>query len=70
MNRVAAFLFKIYRNLLSPHMLHGCRFIPSCSEYARDAMTALSLRQAALKILWRICRCHPWSPAGYDPVMK
>ena len=53
-----------FSRLLGPH----CRFYPSCSEYARQAIT----RHGALKGLTltfrRLGRCHPWHPGGYDPV--
>jgi putative membrane protein insertion efficiency factor len=57
-----------YRYGLSPFMPPACRFAPSCSEYAQDAL----LRHGAIGGSWltlrRLCRCHPWGGSGYDPV--
>lgn len=57
-----------YRFFLSPLLPPSCRFHPSCSEYAEEALT----RHGALRGGWltarRICRCGPWNAGGYDPV--
>ena len=57
-----------YRRWLSPLKPAVCRFLPTCSEYAIEALT----RHGALRGSWlatrRICRCHPWGDHGYDPV--
>lgn len=62
------FLVRAYQLALSPHFGGQCRFDPSCSEYAVDALEVhgpvRGLRLAAL----RIARCHPFSPGGFDPV--
>ncbi|WP_283177236.1 membrane protein insertion efficiency factor YidD [Gemmobacter sp. 24YEA27] len=57
-----------YRLLLSPWVGHGCRFQPTCSAYAMEALS----RHGGIRGGWltarRLCRCHPWGGAGYDPV--
>ena len=59
---------KAYRLVLSPYVGHGCRYQPTCSAYALDALD----RHGALKGGWltakRICSCHPVGGSGYDPV--
>jgi putative membrane protein insertion efficiency factor len=61
-------LVTAYRYALSPILGRHCRFHPSCSEYAVEALA----RRGALGGAWlaakRIARCHPWHPGGYDPV--
>lgn len=61
-------LVKFYRYAISPMLGNNCRFEPSCSEYAVEALH----RHGAGKGLWlsfrRLGRCHPWHPGGYDPV--
>lgn len=61
-------LLHAYRLALSPFLGRNCRFHPSCSAYAIEAVE----RHGALKGGWlglrRILRCHPWNPGGYDPV--
>ena len=67
-------VLKIYRLFLSPllHLLlgpgHGCRFTPSCSEYAEEAIQELGTFRGSWLALRRVCRCHPFSGSGYDPV--
>lgn len=57
-----------YRAVISPYLPPSCRFTPTCSEYALEALR----RHGPFKGLWltvrRICRCHPWGGSGYDPV--
>ena len=58
----------IYQKAISPYTPPTCRFTPTCSEYARQAL----LKYGPFKGLWlaikRISRCHPWGGSGYDPV--
>jgi len=62
------FAVRGYRLLLSPLLAPSCRFFPSCSEYAEQALS----RHGALRGGWltarRLCRCGPWHPGGVDPV--
>lgn len=61
-------LLRVYRYAISPMLGRNCRFHPSCSEYAAEAVQ----RHGALRGGWlafkRVGRCHPFHPGGYDPV--
>ncbi len=72
--RLAAWLLRLYQLTVSP-ALHavcgpgcGCRFEPTCSAYARQALFRHGFIAGCGLALRRILRCHPWSPGGYDPV--
>ena len=57
-----------YRLVLSPWVGHGCRFQPTCSVYALEALERHGAVRGGSMMLQRICRCHPWGGSGYDPV--
>ena len=63
-------LVELYRRLISPLFPSSCRYFPSCSEYAVQALT----RHGLLRGLWlataRVVRCNPWSDGGMDPVPR
>jgi hypothetical protein len=61
-------LFRGYQYLISPLFPPACRFVPSCSQYAIEAVTKYGAIRGTLLALWRIVRCHPFSRGGYDPV--
>lgn len=59
-----------YQYFISPLINPCCRFYPSCSQYALDAIDELGITRGLWKTLGRIIRCHPWSSSGgYDPVL-
>jgi putative membrane protein insertion efficiency factor len=58
---------RLYQMFLSPLLGRNCRFTPTCSEYFVQAVTKHGAIRGALKGVWRICRCHPFHPGGYDP---
>jgi uncharacterized protein len=60
-------LVRIYQWLLSPLLGNRCRFYPSCSEYFIGAVRKHGAIWGSLRGIWRICRCHPFNPGGYDP---
>lgn len=58
----------IYRNYLSGYKLRCCRYYPSCSEYAAEAIEKKGAAKGLLLSVFRIIRCNPFSKGGYDPV--
>jgi uncharacterized protein len=68
MRAILTSLLKFYKAAISPWLPPSCRFVPTCSEYALEAIQRYGpLRGSALG-LRRILRCHPFHPGGYDPV--
>ncbi|VAX07002.1 Membrane protein insertion efficiency factor YidD [hydrothermal vent metagenome] len=61
-------LITVYRYTLSPLLGKNCRFLPTCSEYAYDAIDRFGSFKGGLLALRRMGRCHPWGGSGYDPV--
>jgi putative membrane protein insertion efficiency factor len=58
----------IYQWLIRPLLPPSCRFHPSCSCYAQQAIERFGALRGSLKAAQRVMRCHPWNPGGYDPV--
>lgn len=61
-------LIRAYQYLLSPWLGNRCRFHPSCSSYAAEALQKHGLLKGLKLALLRLGRCHPWNPGGHDPV--
>ena len=61
-------LIKGYRTFISPLSLPTCRFQPTCSQYAMEAIARFGAGRGGWLALRRITRCHPFHPGGYDPV--
>jgi putative membrane protein insertion efficiency factor len=59
-----------YRYFVSPWLGNRCRFHPSCSVYAQQAILELGIVKGLAFSGWRLLRCHPWHPGGYDPVIS
>lgn len=57
-----------YQLLVSPWLPPACRFLPTCSEYAVEAIERYGARRGSFLTLRRVARCHPWGDSGYDPV--
>ncbi|HDY97284.1 MAG TPA: membrane protein insertion efficiency factor YidD [Pseudomonas sabulinigri] len=68
MRNLALGLIKVYRYAISPLMASHCRFYPSCSCYAQEAIEEYGLLKGVALSARRLGRCHPWNPGGYDPV--
>jgi putative membrane protein insertion efficiency factor len=67
-SKIALLFVKFYQYAIRPLLPNACRFNPSCSQYATEAIT----KYGAVKGIWlglkRISKCHPWGGQGYDPV--
>ena len=61
-------LIRVYQLLVSPLSQPSCRFYPTCSEYARQALSKHGPFKGGWLALTRLLRCHPWHPGGPDPV--
>jgi putative membrane protein insertion efficiency factor len=61
-------LVRFYQMAISPYLPGACRFVPTCSEYALEALERYGAAKAMYLIFRRVLRCHPWGGKGYDPV--
>lgn len=68
MKSLLILLVKAYRYGISPFLGQNCRFSPSCSEYAIEALHRHGAFKGLLLAVRRVSRCHPWNPGGFDPV--
>jgi putative membrane protein insertion efficiency factor len=68
LRRLVVLPIRIYQWTISPIMPRSCRFTPSCSEYAAEAILSHGPLKGGWMGLRRILRCHPWGGHGYDPV--
>lgn len=73
--RIVLGLLRLYRVVISPAWAAlarpwglGCRFVPTCSQYAAEAVRRFGVWRGLVLALRRLGRCHPWGPWGYDPV--
>jgi uncharacterized protein len=68
MKSVLLMLLRTYKLGISPYLGQNCRFYPSCSEYAAEAIRAHGAAKGSVLAAKRLCKCHPWHPGGLDPV--
>ena len=68
MRQILIALIKLYRYVISPYLAPSCRFTPTCSSYAIEAVSRHGVFRGSWLAIKRIGRCHPWHSAGYDPV--
>ncbi|MGC9525921.1 MAG: membrane protein insertion efficiency factor YidD [Limnospira sp.] len=68
MKRILIAVIKGYKLLISPLLPPACRFQPTCSEYAMEAIGRFGVFRGGWMAIGRILRCHPLHPGGYDPV--
>ena len=68
MTGMALWLLRFYKRWLSPLLPAACRFEPSCSVYAMEAYSRYGFWKGSRLTAWRLLRCNPFCPGGYDPV--
>lgn len=68
MKRLAIGAIRVYQRALSPLLPPACRFFPTCSHYAAEALEIHGFIHGSWLAVARICRCHPFNPGGFDPV--
>lgn len=70
MNRLLVWLLRAYQLLVSPMLGQNCRFYPTCSNYAVEALKVHGAARGSVLALRRVCRCHPWDEGGVDLVPR
>lgn len=70
MKIVALTFLRLYKRWISPSLPPSCRYVPSCSEYAMEAVERFGVLRGGWLAVWRVLRCHPFVRGGYDPVVK
>ncbi|WP_372682403.1 membrane protein insertion efficiency factor YidD [Desulfosarcina sp.] len=68
MNKLTLLLIRLYQISISPILGPACRFVPTCSEYAYQAISIYGVGRGGLLAIKRLLRCHPFKPGGFDPV--
>jgi len=66
--RAVIYLIQLYRTMVSPLRLPTCRFTPTCSQYAVEALTTFGLLRGGWLALVRLLKCGPWHNGGWDPI--
>jgi putative membrane protein insertion efficiency factor len=70
MTAIVLFPIRLYRRFISPALGQRCRYYPSCSAYAEEAIRELGPVRGAVLAAWRLLRCNPFSSGGLDPVAE
>lgn len=68
MSKLLILLIRFYQGAISPHFPAVCRYTPTCSQYAVEAIRKHGPAKGTWLAIKRIARCHPWGGSGYDPV--
>ncbi len=68
--RLLLALLRAYQWAVSPLLPPACRFVPTCSNYALEAVERFGVLRGGMMAAWRVLRCHPFVRGGYDPVLK
>ena len=69
MKRAAIWLLRAYKWAISPLLLPACRYVPTCSEYAMEAVERYGVVRGGSRAAWRVLRCNPFARGGFDPVI-
>ncbi len=70
MKRILLAMLRFYKRSISPLLPPACKYTPTCSEYAMEAIEVHGAFKGTLLAIWRVLRCNPFSRGGYDPVPK
>ncbi len=68
LNRIIQSAIAVYQKVLSPLKPPSCRFLPTCSDYAKEALRGHGVLKGLKLTIKRVIRCHPWGGSGCDPV--
>ncbi|MEW6662585.1 MAG: membrane protein insertion efficiency factor YidD [Bacillota bacterium] len=68
MKKIILFFIILYQKCISPLLPPRCRFYPTCSHYAYEAVVKFGWKKGCLMAIKRMAKCHPFNPGGYDPV--
>ena len=68
MKRILLAMLRFYKRSISPLLPNACRFTPTCSEYAMEAIQKHGVLKGTGLAIWRVLRCNPFCKGGYDPV--
>jgi putative membrane protein insertion efficiency factor len=68
MKKILIFIIRLYQKYISPLKGPSCRFYPTCSEYAVQAILRYGVWKGTIKAIIRLSKCHPFHSGGYDPV--
>jgi putative membrane protein insertion efficiency factor len=68
-NAMVLRLLRGYKWMISPWLPPACRYVPTCSEYAMEAVEKYGALRGGMLAAWRVLRCHPFAKGGYDPVV-
>jgi uncharacterized protein len=70
MRKIITGPIRVYQKIISPLLPPSCRFYPTCSEYAVQAVNKYGIIKGTFKAVYRILRCNPFNKGGYDPIEK
>jgi putative membrane protein insertion efficiency factor len=68
MSKILIFFIKLYKMIISPLLPSSCRFYPTCSQYAIEALDKYGFLKGSILALKRILKCHPFHSGGFDPI--